>query len=68
MDNVDWVNSDIFVATYAMKAEDNNPTYYGYGWMCPRCRRIWAPFIPCCSCNDPKLILSSSTNEDDDRK
>jgi len=27
--------------------------YSIYGWICPKCGRVWAPWIPSCSCTDP---------------
>ncbi len=27
--------------------------YSIYGWICPKCGRVWAPWMPSCSCTDP---------------
>ena len=29
----------------------NNISFSQKGWECPRCGRINAPWLPCCSCN-----------------
>lgn len=31
-----------------------------YGWVCPRCGRVWSPSMPCCSCK-PGLVVDAST-------
>lgn len=27
--------------------------YSIYGWICPKCGKVWAPWVPSCSCTDP---------------
>jgi hypothetical protein len=29
------------------------PMLYSYGWICPRCGRVWAPGVQTCGCPPP---------------
>lgn len=43
-------------------------SFVQYGWVCPRCGRINAPFMPCCPCGDvPNTVSSTQTYPQDDR-
>ena len=39
---------------------DKNYSYAPQGWICPRCGRVNAPFMPCCSCGDVPITVSST--------
>lgn len=55
--------------------KENNMYYYDknyfsvpQGWICPRCGRVNAPFMPCCSCKEvPTTVYSTQTYPLDDR-
>jgi uncharacterized OB-fold protein len=38
------------------------------GWVCPRCGRVWAPWVAFCNCDTLKLESSDSTSSDSTRE
>lgn len=46
-----------------METNENRPLNINYGWKCPVCGRILAPWVPECPCNgfsNPRDITLSS--------
>lgn len=35
------------------------PPVQQFGWTCPRCGQVWAPFIHCCVCPVPTVISTT---------
>jgi uncharacterized OB-fold protein len=34
------------------------------GWTCPKCGRVWAPFVPSCApCNNPPQVTTTDKTE-----
>ena len=42
----------------------NNISFSQKGWECPRCGRINAPWLPCCSCDKSTTYTTSSRTID----
>lgn len=41
----------------------NNISFSQKGWECPRCGRINAPWLPCCSCDKSTTYATSWTKD-----
>jgi hypothetical protein len=37
-------------------------SYISQGWLCPRCKRVNAPWMPCCICDPPKIKYTTNTS------
>lgn len=53
----------------------NNISFSQKGWECPRCGRINAPWLPCCSCDKSTVSITwtrdttlTNAKKDGDRK
>lgn len=42
----------------------NNISFSQKGWECPRCGRINAPWLPCCSCDKSTTYAMFSRTQD----
>ena len=40
-----------------------NVQSFNFGWMCPRCGKVWSPSIPCCTCDQTTISTDTKTND-----
>lgn len=34
---------------------------YQSGWICPKCGKVWAPFVPACPCDAVRPLTTDNT-------